>query len=105
MDRIEVKTKAAAEKAIRAGAVLYSEAAFFDNAAYQHIADREECQRLERKREDARKAVLDAERRVSALRKLPDRLPRSQMDEAVDGLSAILKLPRLRKATKEIEHG
>ncbi|WP_257541095.1 hypothetical protein [Sphingobium sp. CFD-1] len=83
-------------------AVLYSEAAYFDNAAFQHIADREECQRLERKRDAARKAVIDAERRVNALRKQPDRLPRSQMDVAVDGFSAILNLPRLRRAAKEI---
>ena len=36
---------------------LYSEAAFFDNAAFQHIADREECRRIERKGDEARDAL------------------------------------------------
>lgn len=36
---------------------LYSEASYFDGDACQHVADREEMQRLERKREVARKLV------------------------------------------------
>lgn len=43
--------------------MIYSEAAYFDGAHVQHIADFYEMQRVENKRRDACKAVQMQERR------------------------------------------
>lgn len=101
MERIEVKTKAAAEAAIRAGAVLYSEAAFFDNAAFQHIADREERQRLERKGEIARK-IVEADAEIARFPRISNPLPRSEVPQFVRSLDALLSRPKLARQLKEI---
>lgn len=43
--------------------MIYSEAAYFDGAHVQHIADYYEVKRIERIRNDGRKAVQAIERR------------------------------------------
>lgn len=85
----------------RAGAVLYSEAAFFDNAAYQHIADREECQRLERMGEIARQLAA-AQEETRKFSRLSNPLPRSEVPQFVRSLDALLSRPRLARQLKEI---
>lgn len=47
--------------------------------------------------------IAERERAAANLRKLPDCLPRSQMDEAVEGLSALFILPRLRRQLKDLK--
>jgi len=83
-------------------AALYSEAAYFDNAAFQHIADREECQRLERKGEIARQLAA-AQEETRKFSRLSDPLPRSQVQQFERSMSALLALPRLRRQLREIE--
>lgn len=79
---------------------LAAERAFFDGDQCQHVADREEAQRLARKR-DAALAVADAERRARQFTRLSDPLPVSQVPMFQDALDAVLSLPRLRRNAKE----
>lgn len=83
---------------------LYAEASYFDGDHCQHVADREECQRLERKGEIARQLAAAQEEARKFIR-LSNPLPRSQVQQFERSMSALLTLPRLRRQLKEIEHG
>lgn len=64
--------------------MIYSEAAYFDGAAFQHIADREEKQRLDRKRDELRRAAF----RTYPGGSFGPRV-RSQMAESIDAFMAL----------------
>lgn len=80
--------------------MLHSEAAYFDGAAVQHIADREERARLTHKRDSARQAVAEARRILTR--------PVTQgygtiRQEAEDHISAALRLPGLYREFREFD--
>ncbi|SCW56571.1 hypothetical protein SAMN02927924_01402 [Sphingobium faniae] len=83
---------------------LYSEASYFDGNHCQHVADREDRQRLERKDEIARQLAATQEE-TRKFSRLSNPLPRSQVQQFERSMSALLALPRLRRQLREIEHG
>lgn len=80
---------------------LYSEASYFDGEPVQHCADREESQRLEGKRDLARK-VAEADAEIRRFRKLSNPLPSSQVPQFQRSLDALLSRPKLVRQLKEI---
>jgi len=64
--------------------MTYAEHSFFDGAAFQHIADREEKQRLDRKRDELRRLASRSYPGGSFGPRI-----RSQMAESIDAFMAL----------------
>ena len=80
---------------------LYSEASYFDGDHCQHVADRDEQQRLARKREAARK-IAEADAEIRRFSTLSNPLPPSQVPQFTRCMDAIVSRPKLVRRLKEI---
>ena len=80
---------------------LAAERAYFDGDHCQHVAERDECQRLERKREIARK-IVEADAEIARFSRISNPLPRSQVSQFVRSLDALLSRPKLARQLKEM---
>lgn len=80
---------------------LYAERAYFDGDQCQHVADRDEANRLDRKHRLARQ-MAEAWQEIARFSRLSNPLPKSQVPQFQRSLDALFTQAKLHRQLKEI---